>query len=586
MSKEKQNNVPIGDKTLPEISYIGNTYYPLSYTIEQILIKKKQPVKKLKDSGYNDYIIKLDVDYTFKGGGLQNTYCISKEGLMKLLNNSNIGGFTVEQKKSMNFLLDYFGMELISEKPRFVDNFNYMNSEEYDEFEKVCITETLKLDNALKWQLCKDCEKYYPLHTNFFRLNSRDKVMETICKNCLMNDRGQHFKHPIYDIKTIDELKNIEKIKSKIPSYDKNYDTIGIYNEYLYSDKIHFPEKIRNKEDYALILKYLNNTGCIDKNKLNLPYLIDDFKLKGVSAYFKMPEVYELLYGNHPKLYPWKYELYNPKQVGINDAIQIFKNYLKDKDITIDSIYDFDYHKHVKSAKLGSKYYSDNLLDFIIKFYDNKYPAYRFKIRSIKYWKEKENRILALKYLIEEDMKLEIEKIPLYLTITSIRSIGTTTMYTVLKNYYSDLYEWVNEVYPDVFDPKDFNINYMRNEFDSIDEQTINDILKDNFENVLYNPKHTEHTITLLGKIPDWFVFTTNGVIIVEYFGLWAKKRGMYNTRTRDYIISSKDKIEKYKTLQGYKFLYIFPEDLDNNYEGLYNKIENIKNNKILNKIG
>lgn len=220
-----------------------------------------------------------------------------------------------------------------------------------------------------------------------------------------------------------------------------------------------------------------------------------------------------------------------------------------------------------------------------MEYYENKYAAYKFKTSSVNYWKKRENRNKALKYLIEEDMCLEIEKIPLYLTITSMRNIGKTTMYTVLKNYYSGLYEWVNEVYPDIFDPKDFDINYMRNEFDSIDEHTIDEILRDNFDNVLYNPKHNEHTIKLLGKIPDWFVFTAAGVIIIEYFGLWAKKRGMYNSRTRDYIISSKDKMEKYKTLQGYEFLYIFPEDLDKNYEGLYKKIEKFKSNEKLKEV-
>lgn len=574
----KQKLIKVERVKLPVIKYDGIEYYPLTYTFEKVLLKNKQSVKLLKENGYNDELKQFKVDFSFKDGGMHNTYCISREGLIDLLGKSNVGGLTVEQKQGMNFLLEHFNLDLIDEEPRFLEAVNYKNDNTYGEFEKDCIKETLKLDNDLIWQRCKDCGKYYPLHSNFFASTNRGKNFYTLCKNCLMNDGIQHFKHPKYDAKTIGEIESIKMIKSHIPSFNKNYDVIGIYEDYLYSDRVHFPEKIRNKDDYILILKYLHDTGKIDKDELSNEYLIRVYKLKGISSYIKIKDIYKLLYNNIPEDYPWRFKAYkynSPRDM--ETALIVFDNYLKDKDIAIDDIYGFNYKMHIKNARLGKKYYNGDILDFVMKFYDNKYPAYKFKIISTNYWKDKENRIRALKYLIEEDMKLEIRKIPLYLTITSIRNVGTTTMYTVLKNYYSNLYEWINEIYPDVFDPKDFDVNYMRNEFDSIDEHTIDEILRDSFDNVLYNPKHNEHTIKLLGKIPDWFIFTTKGVIIVEYFGLWNKERGMYNSRTRDYIERSKDKIEKYKALQGYKFLYIYPEDLHNNYEGLCNKINDIK---------
>lgn len=579
MAMIKQNNIEIGDKILPEITCNQIVYYPFSYTIEQILVKKKQPIKKLKENGYNNYIVKLCVDYGFKGGGLQNTYCISKEGLVILLNSSYIGGLTIEQKKSMNLLLDYFGMDLINEKPRFINNYDYEDSDEYDEFIKDCITETLKLDGSLEWQLCKDCERYYPLHTNFFVFNTRDENYQTYCKNCKNTNLRHRFVHPN------NYLNNIyNQYGEDVYVLYKNHDVISIYNHFIQNNLNTFPSIINNKNDYIIILKYLHENQQLDKDNITFSYLINNHNLRYVKEYFNIEDIYVLLFGEHPKKYPWHYKKYFPPKLSMSRAREIFDNYLKENHIVIKDVYKFNYGYIISKSKL--RQFDSDILQFIMDYHYNKYPPYKFSINAINYWKNKKNRVSALKYLIEEDMKLELEKIPLYLTITSVRSIGTTTMYNVLKNYYSSLYEWVNEVYPDIFDPKDFDINYMRNEFDSIDEQTINDILKDNLENVLYNPKHTEHTIKLLGKIPDWLIFTTNGVIIVEYFGLWAKKRGMYNSRTRDYIISSKDKIEKYKTLQGYSFLYIFPEDLDNNYEGLYSKIEKVKNNKILNKIG
>ena len=579
-----QKNIKIGDMLLPEIKYKDNIYYPLTYIFEKVLLKNKQSVITLKKRGYEEYLIQFKVNFDFSNGGVHNTYCISKVGLTELLKISNIGGLTVEQKKGMNYILNYFELDLIDEKPRYLDNVDYKNNNTYDEFEKDCIKETLKLDNSLQWQWCKDCGKYYPLNTIFFTLTNQDKNFYTMCKNCLINDNKQHFRHPKYEVKTIEEINNIEMIKSYLPSYDRDYDVISIYEDYLDSNRSHFPSKIRNKEDYILILKYLYSKGQINENELSNEYLLKIHKLKGISAYISIKDIYKLLYDDMPENYPWRYKTYRYKSPNdISVAVKVFSNYLGDNNIIINDVYTFDYKTHIKNAKLGKKYYNGDVLDFVMRFYNYKLPAYKFKIISTNYWKDKNNRCVALKYLMEEDMRLDIEKIPLYLTITSIRSIGTTTMYNVLKNYYNNLYEWVNEIYPGTFDPKDFDINYMRNEFDSIDEQTINDILKSNFDNVLYNPKHNEQTIKLLGKIPDWFVFTTAGVIIVEYFGLWAKKRGMYNSRTRDYIISSKDKIEKYKTLQGYKFLYIFPEDLENNYKGLHDKINDIKNGDKLN---
>lgn len=578
MSLIKQKSIELDDKILIELEHNNIKYYPITHIYKDILLKSKQPASKLIKYGYN--IKQFEIDFGYGTGGIQSSQCISKESLIELLKKSYIGGLTVEQKRSMNLLLDYLDMDLIDSKPRYKNIIDYKRSSEYDDFEKDCIIETLKLFGSLEWQKCTKCNKYYPLHGNFFRYNHRDNLLGTICRNCLNTDSRHMISHPDVTLTRV-----YRDYGNDIYTYYKDHDTINIYKHYIKNKLSSFPRILLNKEDMLIIIQYLYDSKKINKDNITVSFLREEHGLKSLTAYLTQDDIYEYLFGDHPRKHPWKYDNYKLKNLKLEEAKIILNNYLIENNLKGIDLYELDYSDILKKAGLIS-YYGVNVLGFVMKFYENKYAAYRFKTTSTNYWKTKENRIMALKYLIEEDMKLELEKIPLYLTITSIRSIGTTTMYTVLKNYYSSLYEWVNEVYPDVFDPKDFDINYMRNEFDSVDEQTINDILKDNFENVLYNPKHTEHTIKLLGKIPDWFVFTTTGTIIVEYFGLWAKKRGMYNTRTRDYIISSKDKMEKYKTLQGYKFLYIFPEDLDNNYEGLYNKIESIKSNKSLNKIG
>lgn len=574
----KQNNIEISDMILPEIKYKDDIYYPLTYVFEKILLKNKQSVSTLKKRGYEEHLMQFKVNFNFNNGGTHNTYCIATNGLIKLLNLSYVGGLSVKQKKNMNLLLDYFNQDFIDEQPRYKNNIDYETSKDYDEFEKDCISETFKHFGDLEWQKCTKCNKYYPLHGNFFRYSEK-QGLGTICRNCLNTDSRHMIAHPDTTLTKI-----YREHGDEVYGYYKKHETINIYNHYIENNLNLFPKILLNKEDALIIIQHLYDNKKINKDNITMALLRDIHGLKTIGTYLTMEEVYEHLYGSYPRSYPWHYPNYKLKNLTSEEAKTILNNYLIENDLEEVDPYELDYEDILKKSRLISKY-GGNVLEFVMEYYENKYAAYKFRTNSVNYWKERENRNKALKYLIEEDMCLEIEKIPLYLTITSMRNIGKTTMYTVLKNYYSGLYEWVNEVYPDIFDPKDFDINYMRNEFDSIDEHTIDEILRDNFDNVLYNPKHNEHTIKLLGKIPDWFVFTTAGVIIIEYFGLWAKKRGMYNSRTRDYIISSKDKMEKYKTLQGYEFLYIFPEDLDKNYEGLYKKIEKFKSNEKLKEV-
>lgn len=567
MSKVKQNNIEIGDKVLIEINYNRVTYYPVTHIYRDILLKSKQSASKLIKDGYK--IKQLEVNFGYDTGGMQKSQCISQESLIDLLKKSNIGGFTVKQKEGMNLLLEYLGMDLINEKPRFVDDYNYMNSSQYGEFAKDCITETLKLDKSLKWQLCKDCEKYYPLHTNFFTYNTKQETFRATCKDCQSADNKHRVVHPD---KYLNGIYNKFGIDTYV-SY-RNNDTVNIFNHFITHKLKTFPKILDNVSSYSILLKHLYCNGKIDKYNLNVSYLRDELKLLRIFNYFDLNEVHDFLFNGEPSDKPWLYPNYSLKDATLSDAKLIVKNYLKYKQIDTDDVYVLDYAKIMQETKLRK--FDSDLLGFAMKIHGDKYPAYKFKIASVNYWKNEDNRNKALKYLVEKDMELETEKIPLYLTITSIKSVSNT-MYNVLKKYYANLYEWVNDVYPDIFNPKDFDINYMRNEFDSIDEHTIDKILRDSFENVLYNPSQSEYTVKLFGKVPDWFVITEGGCIIVEYFGLWNKERGMYNARTRDYINRSKDKIEKYKALKGYRFLYFYPEDMDNNYEGIYGKIKDIK---------
>jgi hypothetical protein len=259
----------------------------------------------------------------------------------------------------------------------------------------------------------------------------------------------------------------------------------------------------------------------------------------------------------------------------IDVAINLLKNYIQDNNIVIEDIYNYNYDELLEKSK-AHYYAKKDKLGFIMKFYDDKYIPYKFNIQGQKYWQVKENADLAMKYLIEKDLKLPIHKIPLYITKYSIRK-HSSTLYNILyeKRFYKSLYEWINTLYPGQFEEQDFNIYLIRYEFDSVEENQIDTILRENLKNVVYNARGSEQSITINGMQPDWFVLTDEVVYIIEYFGMYQPKA--YNTRIYDYIEKTEEKIFKYDKIKYYEKIFLFPDDLKNGFEGLLKKISVIK---------
>jgi hypothetical protein len=360
--------------------------------------------------------------------------------------------------------------------------------------------------------------------------------------------------------------------------YYINGDIYEVYKHIILNNK-NMPNIFQNKENYLYILKKLYKKKEINSSNITYKYMTNNLKLSNIKNYIHIEEVYKYLFGINYKLFLWKYQGIILFNISLDDIKVLFNNYMKYKNINIkNNIYSINYDNFIKECHLRNiliKDFNNDLLYFILNLFNYKYPAYNFKGRYKKYWKTKENRIKTLKYLIEEDIKLEKDKIPLYLTITSIRNISDT-LYNVLKKYYSSLFEWVNEVYPDYFDPRDFDINYLRNTFDSEEEHVIDDILRENFSNVIYNKRNTKESITIEGMQPDWIILMSDKVILVEYFGMW-QNRYQYNTRTVEYVKKAKNKILKYDELKLYNKLFIYPEDLKSNFKKLILKINDIK---------
>jgi hypothetical protein len=349
---------------------------------------------------------------------------------------------------------------------------------------------------------------------------------------------------------------------------------------YAYKDgKIkRLPDCYENKESYLEIIKELYTIGELNVNNLTISYIVHECALSNIRKYMNIVDVYHFLFGSDFYLYSWKYPKFTFQSMKLTYDIanKILHNYTKENKIFIENKFIYDYDYLFKQCGLKNITNSDRL-GFVVQFYKRKYAGYLFKINGNNYYRNENNILFDLRYLIEKDMKLDINKIPLYLTKNTLRKRCSSLYRVIVTNKNGSIFEWVNRLYPDQFIEADFEINPYRNEFDSDTEMYIHELLVDEFDsNVIYNQRNNRDTIKLKGKVPDWFVFTDSGVWVVEYFGL-MDERYYENSRVKDYKEKTENKISLYENTNGYKFLYLYPSDVDDNFKGCREKIENMK---------
>lgn len=78
--------------------------------------------------------------------------------------------------------------------------------------------------------------------------------------------------------------------------------------------------------------------------------------------------------------------------------------------------------------------------------------------------------------------------------------------------------------------------------------------------------------------VPDWIILTEQGYYIVEYFGLYEVNQ-QQNTRVKDYIVRTHEKIEKYRNMPFYKYLFLYPNDIVNDFNGVRDKLSKMREN-------
>jgi hypothetical protein len=582
-----QKEIIINKVTIPAIEEDNTIYFPVNFIGEKVLLKEYKS-NQLKRNGYGIYIKQLYIDFGKDIGGVQHTNCISKEGLIETLKNCRIGRLSIDQRKAMIEVCNYLNLDIEID---LLENFicTYPEAKwrsEHDFWVQECIEPVLKELPDITWQKCNKCNKYYPYHKAFFYKDSNPgnkSELIAVCKSC----NNLRF---IYDDNIFLTNAYYNGGKELYELYQKN-DIYNIYIMYYKNyEKMTYPDILRNSlYTINIINKFYmmnieNNINSVDQKYLiNLTKIpetyISNKIVNKIIEKINKEELYKLNINNDPAKIKGRAVKRIIKKMNFNDAKIAVDTYIKNNNINIEDVYNYDYITLFKNSKVYWYVINTekNMLGFVMKYFNNKYAAYKFKsVRGQKYWHNRDNVDMAMKYFIEKDLKLQIEKIPLYVTKNNLQ-IKVSTLYNILyeKRFDNSLFEWINRLYPDKFIEEDFAVGIIRNEFDSMEEKMIHDLLRLKYKNVIYNNRNNENKVTIKGMNPDWFIFTDNNIYIVEYFGI-SIYQNKYNKRISDYIDRAKDKIEKYKDLPYGEKIYIYPEDLKNNNFGFYEKINQI----------
>ena len=613
----KQENILINEISVPRFYNVkGDEWYPINFISEKVLLKGN--VTRGQIDNYDIKIREFYIYYGYDTGGEHLTKCTNTKGVETILNNCKTGGYSLEQRKNYNSLIDNLKLKtnkLLEIENGIISNYDFESSKnKYSEFEQDCIEDILKINNNINWKMCTRCGKAYPLHNNFFAEDGCKKsksMFMSFCRSCseskikpktnkIVRNNTNKKKEKVVNedkvliAKVISDDKNVVvdkgvdtyldidtsssylnkayRISEEYYTYCKNHDVMNIYR-YCKDNSIVLPKAIRNKEDILIIIKYEYDNGFITRENIGVEFIENLIKIKSISPYTNMKEIYDYLFEEGYLFHPWRYPNLKLPKLSYEEGKIIFNNYLEENNIVIKDIFNFEYGKIAKQAKLSQ--FLNDVLTFVYEYNDKKHAGYKFHIGSPNYYKNKEHRIFDMKYFIE-DMKIDIEKIPLYLTKMTLQK-NCSSLYNVLYfgKYYSNLFEWIDECYPNKFIINDFVINPYRNEFDSSEECVIHDILKQYFKtSLIYNQRNTEKTIKINGMIPDWIGFTDEGCFLIEYFGLWILGLEKAGKRNDVYIEKAKIKITKYNELDNYKFIDLYPNDLENNFKGIHKKLK------------
>lgn len=572
MSKFTQTIIDIEGVKVPLVHIEGKEYLPCSYIEKNLMLGQKNAGSIINKTD-KESIIKVEIDFSVITGGInvQPSNCIEVSALAFVLENrTQPVRLSVEQRRSQNRLHRYLGITEMPEIKYEVGRFKFKDKRKYDECVKVSIQFALDENPNVEGKVCSSCLTLYPYTDDFF-IHENEKL-GTHCHRCKKRNKE-------YKFKTSDKYVNylLNQNQPKCVKYHIDQDVESLYEVY-YKGKINnLPEWTYTEENFLRIIQYCYSKGYVNESNLNRDFLINNLRINynNFSEGLNLTLIYQYLFGKEFYYEKWKYPKFQFKEIELTSdiSLRIFQNYLDHHDIIIHNPIEFDYQEIIDKCQIKNMVKTfGGLCGFFVAYWNGNYAGYQFRNIGNYYSLNRNNVLSDLRFLVEKDMKLQIEKIPLYVTKQSLRNSANSLWRYIVNMRNGNLFEWFNELYPNQFDETDFEIGRYRNNFDSAEEEQIDGVLRECLTNVIYNYNNSDQVVSLKGKRPDWFVLSESGVWIIEYLGMYIESQ-INNPIISSYIDSTHEKMKLYTELKSYSTIYLYPSDLLNGFEGVKNKI-------------
>jgi len=413
-------------------------------------------------------------------------------------------------------------------------------------------------------------------YCDYIKQNKDAIIHKDCCKKCYPKKVKEINILKINQYSKLDTYKMVlnEELKCFPQMFWNNVNNNDISEIFTYFVKLLFKDKI---------IYSIDNLTKILSQKLLIKYKLNTFQDR-----FGIFNIVNITYPN--KWVPWEFNFvpanfWNNRDNLIDVGVWLFCKLIDDKIINniedipklkkdIFKLYNLD---GVLAGKFNSSPYVFWNTMFPLKWFE-----WEFKMTPKNYWINNINRINALKQLIENRLNLNIINIPKNISYSFLVEYYHKFSLICDQYYKSNIYKWINECYPNVFTPEDFNqiIASDGTKLDSNLERIIHELLIKTFENVKYYDNNTidknkwYNELENENYVADWLIENN---IIIEYFGWY--NLNLYNKYKiiTDYIDKTHRKIQYFSSLKNYKFLPLFPEDLKNHLQGVKEKLKIIE---------
>lgn len=430
---------------------------------------------------------------------------------------------------------------------------------------------------------CNECLKVFPISDVFFLKEKRIKDgYENRCRKCRTGKyKSIHNSNP-KNKPVIDP-----SIIKKFPTIEKQYD--------LYMEKNIVADKAFILDNHKEIFKYI-----ISKENINLDDLktldrdwFKKYRLYSPLLKYYKGRIFDFINTVYPDLFnPWDFvtvgrQYWNKKENRIA-ALKWFVNKLI-KDKVIDSIDDlplkingnnfFDYGL----SGLLNIYYNHSYNAFN-DLYPNKFYMWQYANLPVGYIEQKKYRIQFFKELVEY-LNIKVSDIPKVLSYEYLSNAYNNIENKVYLNkfkriidlYYKDLYEYVNEVYPNRFMREEFPY---KNHYITLDnmkvrsepERTIHHYFMSLNINFKYGDSVGRMNINNINVLPDWYIYKDDKIFLVEYYGMLDMRHVDFGYNDK-YDMKEKLYNELCNDNNKYIYLPLHKDDLKNNLAGSKRKL-------------